>query len=127
MVTLFDHTFGTDAAGAGVAGKDGEDWLLWWTLMICAEDNFDDSHVQIETHDGAVWTIVELFHTQCVTDIVPSWPVSGNILLSATNWSGNAGLRIRMRVRSDGTFTNITFENPRLTLNRYNRNNADNT
>ena len=80
----------------------------------------------MQVDDGAGYVIKDLFHSQAVTENVPSWPHARNIILTNTNWSVNTGLKMRLRVRSDGN-TTTTFEDPAFTLFRYNRNDADNT
>ena len=120
--TLIDHTFTDDSAGAGVAGADGEDWHFWWNVKICGDSGqpLIDAFVTVYVHNGAAWVLVDSTSSRPVTNYRPSWPHSGQIRLDNTNWSGNGGLRIMIQGASDHFAVNILFEEPRLTLLRYN-------
>lgn len=120
-ITLIDHTFSDDSGGANVAGKDGEDWLMIWSFKICTDTTFNDTHFQIETHDGAVWTVVDHCHVQWECSNTPGAPACRPILLQNTNWSGNSGLRVRITAFTSSFFDFTTMQDPSIYIQRFNR------
>ena len=114
-ITLIDHIF------ADAGGVDGEDWEMIWSLKVCTDTDKTDSHYQLDTHDGAVWTLRDHCHVIWECDNLPGSPSCRPILLENTNWSGNRGLRFRITGITNRAQDFTTFQDPSVFIQRVNR------
>ncbi len=123
LTTLIDHTFLDDSAGANVAGKNGEDWIAWWSLKICGDPGFGgiDYVAQFSVHDGAVFNVVDQIHVRWLVGITPSAPACRPFLLSNTNWSVAGGLRVRIQCATSNFAIGGLFEHPSIHVQRFNK------
>jgi hypothetical protein len=123
LTTLIDHTFNDDSAGANVAGKNGEDWMSWWSLKICGDPAFGgiDYVAQFQVHDGVGFVVVDSVHVRWTVGLIPSAPVCRPYLLTNTNWSVASGLRVRIQVASNNFAVSGYFEDPSIHIQRFNK------
>ena len=86
LTTLWEHTYASDAAGANVAGRDGEDWWAVWSLKICGDPGqpLTDATARLESHKAGSWQLEDAIHGRPVTGLTPSWPMTRPFLLTNT-------------------------------------------
>ena len=122
LTVLIDHTFGDDSAGANVAGKDGEDWLVWWSLKICGDPGqpLTDQVYRLRSHNGA-WVVEDDCHSRTTVGVTPSDPETRPYRLDNTDWSTNGGLRLSIQVATNSVFVFNEFEHPSIIIQRFNQ------
>ena len=123
FITLWEHTFPDDSSGANVAGRDGEDWWVVWSVKICGDPNNPqvDASAVLESHQGGTWVLREQYFCRPIVGRQPSWPITRNNILTNTEWSNNNGLRLRIRVGTTSFFVANVFEDPSVHLYRENQ------
>lgn len=123
LTTLIDHTFADDSAGANVAGKDGEDWMCWWSLKICGDPGFGGIEyvAQFSVHNGAAFVVVDQIHVRWLVGVTPSSPACRPFLLSNTDWSTAGGLRVRIQCATSNFAIEGLFEHPSIHIQRFNK------
>lgn len=118
LVSLIDVTFAPDTYSA--AGKNGEDWMIWWYLKTCQNPSFPAVFgLHTLQHNNGAWNTIDQHQTDW-GPTPPSAPAHGHVLLQNSNWTVNGGLRLRILVQSTNAAVFNTFEQPRIYIQRFN-------